>query len=271
MDFFIEKLNEIKPGLTLLITDYRLWLSFLLLGILSLINYLIKMQLGNEILYSSFRGFIQLILVGLALTWIFSIKNPLAIIGIFMMMILIASRIAEKRSQQLRHVFLPIALSLSITCILIMGFVTLTKSIQTSPEYVLTFGGMLIGNCMVASSLALDRMLAEVKLKEEQILLYLSLGASPYQAIQPILRSCLKTALIPALDNTKALGIIVIPGLMSGMIIAGADPMNAVKNQIILINMILVGFVLCNLLVILLCYPKLFNKAQQLKTVLVNP
>lgn len=270
MIYFDKIIHDVWPSLSSFLSDFRLWASFLLLGILAFINRLIKMQLGNEILYSSFRGLVQLILAGLTLSWIFSIHNPFVIITIFIMMILVATRIAEKRSHELKKAFFPIAASLAITCIIIIGFVILTGSIPTTPQYLLTFGGMLIGNCMTATSLALDRMASEVKLKKEEVLLYLSLGASPYKAMQPILRACIKTALIPALDNTKALGIIILPGLMSGMIISGEEPLIAVKNQIILINMILAGFVLSNLLVILFSYPKLFNKAHQLKMTLVN-
>ena len=125
---------------------------------------------------------------------------------------------------------------------------------------------MVIGNSMNAASLTMTRIrddVAEQRLKVEAAL---ALGATSRQAVAPILRTALQNALIPLIDATKTTGIIFLPGAMVGMIIAGADPLEAVRLQIVVLYMLLGSVSIAAILVGTLSYRSFFTPSHQLKT-----
>jgi len=125
---------------------------------------------------------------------------------------------------------------------------------------------MVIGNSMNTASLTLTRIrddLSEQRLKVEAAL---ALGATSRQAVSPILRTALQNALIPLIDATKTTGIIFLPGAMVGMIIAGADPLEAARLQIVVLYMLLGSVSIAAILVGLLSYRSFFTPRHQLRT-----
>jgi putative ABC transport system permease protein len=124
---------------------------------------------------------------------------------------------------------------------------------------------MVIGNSMNTTSLTLTRIrddIAEQRLKVEAAL---ALGATSRQAVSPILRTALQRAMIPLIDATKTTGIIFLPGAMVGMIIAGADPLEAVRLQIVVLYMLLGSVSIAAILVGLLAYRSFFTSRHQLR------
>jgi putative ABC transport system permease protein len=133
-------------------------------------------------------------------------------------------------------------------------------------RYLIPLGGMVIGNSMNTASLTLTRIrddLSEQRLKVEAAL---ALGATSRQAVSPILRTALQRAMIPLIDATKTTGIIFLPGAMVGMIIAGADPLEAVRLQVVVLYMLLGSVSIAAILVALLSYRSFFTPRHQLRT-----
>jgi putative ABC transport system permease protein len=233
--------------------------------IVFLVSFTQGLRLERDLLVATFRGFVQLTLIGFALTWIFSFQNHWILFGVLTVMVLLAARIAGKRGRGIPHAFAITAVSLFFTAHLTLGLLVLGKAVPPEARYLIPLGGMIIGNSMNGASLTLDRLKAEIELRRAEILVYLSLGASARESVQEILHLVLKASLIPAIDTMKALGVIFMPGMMAGLIIAGKSPLVAVRYQLIVMFMLLASATLTNLLVLLLSYRQFFNKEVQLK------
>ena len=126
---------------------------------------------------------------------------------------------------------------------------------------------MMIGNAMVLSILFLNRFDAEVQAHKDEVELILSLGGSPKQAIHHQLMQAIKASMIPTIESQKTIGLVQLPGMMSGQIIGGADPIQAVQFQILIIFALLTNATISSLMLGFLSYPALFNERKQLLNV----
>ena len=245
--------------------DPGLYFSLSLILLVLLISWREDLQLEKDLVWATFRGFVQLTLVGYVLLWIFS-KEGLEIVYLtLLLMILMAAWIVRNRAEGIPGIF-PIAFfSLALSLSLTLGLLVLGRSIEPQPRLLIPLGGMILGNSMNGASLTLNRLKAEIELRKWEIQLYLSLGASSRQSMQKVLKQVLKASLIPAIDTLKALGLIFMPGMMAGLIIAGESPLVAVRYQIVVMFMLLASATLTNLLVALLGYRRFFTPAHQLR------
>src|SRR5690625_4852904 len=122
---------------------------------------------------------------------------------------------------------------------------------------------MIIGNSMVLSILFLNRFKAEIEAHHEKVELMLSLGATPKQAIHHQLIQAIKASMIPTIEAQKTMGLVQLPGMMSGQIIAGADPLQAVQFQLLILFLLLTTAATKSIILGFLAYPSLFNKQMQ--------
>ena len=245
--------------------DPGLYFSVGLIAIVFLISLFQGLRLEGDLLLATLRGFLQLSLIGFALIWIFSFKNPWVIAAALSLMVLLAGRIAGKRGREIPHAYWIVAGSLFVTVSMTLGLLVAGKVIPPEGTYLIPLGGMIIGNSMNGAGLTLDRLKSEMNLREGEILVYLSLGASARESVQEILHQVMRASLIPAIDTMKALGVIFMPGMMAGLIIAGKSPLVAVRYQIIVMFMLLSAAALTNLFVLLLGYRQFFTKNIQFK------
>ena len=110
---------------------------------------------------------------------------------------------------------------------------------EPEPRYLVPVGGMVVGNAMTAAAVALNRLGDEVRAALGEIEATLALGATSTQAMLPMVRRSLRSGMIPLIDSTKTTGLIFFPGTMVGMLLAGADPVDAVRLQLILLYTLL--------------------------------
>jgi putative ABC transport system permease protein len=146
-----------------------------------------------------------------------------------------------------------------------LGALLLLQVVPPTAQYLIPLGGMVIGNSMNTASLTLARVrddVAEQRLKVEAAL---ALGATSRQAVSPILKTALRSAMIPLIDSTKTTGIIFLPGAMVGMIIAGADPLEAARLQIVVLYMLLGSVSIAAILAGLFSYRSFFTPRHQLR------
>lgn len=136
--------------------------------------------------------------------------------------------------------------------------------VPTTAQYIIPISGMLIGNSMVLSILFLNRFTAEITSHENEIELILSLGGTPKQAIHRQLINAIKASMIPTIESQKTIGLVQLPGMMSGQIIGGADPIQAVQFQLLIIFALLTTATLSSIMIGFLSYPALFNERLQL-------
>jgi putative ABC transport system permease protein len=124
---------------------------------------------------------------------------------------------------------------------------------------VIPIAGMILGNSMSAMAVALDRLFADMDSRVDEILALTALGATALEAAQPSIRSSIRAGLIPTLASMAAAGVVSIPGMMTGQILAGADPFGAAKYQIVVLLMISASTTVCNMLAVRLTYRKRFD------------
>ena len=210
-------------------------------GICSL---LLNLGLGKDMLTGTIRTFVQLFLLGYVLKTVFSLNSPFVVILLFSLMIYFAARIISGRVREKRvPYFLPVLASMFLSYIVVNTLV-MTVIVQVKPwyrpMYFIPIGGMIIGNSMNALALAINVWFETLKKERDRVELYLSLGATPVESTADNFRSAIKSGMIPSINALMSVGVVSIPGMMTGQILAGISPLVAIKYQIV-IMLLLVG------------------------------
>jgi putative ABC transport system permease protein len=176
---------------------------------------------------------------------------------------IIRGRVGEKAIPYL----LPMYFSMMVSYFLV-GYVVTGVIIAASPwwlpQYFLPLGGMIIGNSMNALALALERLFADLRGQRQVVEMKLSLGATYREASEDIVRRAIKAGMIPSINSLMGVGIVFIPGMMTGQIVAGADPLAAIRYQIVVMLMLVASTTISTLMVVLLVRRRCFGEAQQL-------
>lgn len=238
--------------------------SFVFVIIALFLSNAFKLGLGRDLIITCIRATIQLLIVGYILKVVFGFDNPIAVILMLFVMILVAAKNAAKRGKGLPHIFSKIFITITIVEVITQAFLLGLEIIPPEPSYIIPISGMIIGNSMVITNLFLNRLKGEVEIRREEIQLVLSLGGTVKQAIHPILKQSIKSSLIPTIESQKTIGLVQLPGMMSGQIIAGADPMQAVRFQLLIVFLIMSAASITAIILGFFIYPSLFNKYQQL-------
>jgi putative ABC transport system permease protein len=223
-----------------------------------------KLGLEKDIAIGTIRAALQLLVIGYVLQYIFSSQNPLLILLIIAVMITVASLNAGKRGKGLPGIRWRIAISIAVTESLMMSLMLGLQIIQSTPQYIIPISGMTIGNAMVVSGLLLNHMKREVETSRGQIEALLALGATCRQAIQQSLQRSVKSSMIPTIDGMKTVGLVQLPGMMTGMIVAGANPVDAVRYQILIMFAFTASAAITSIVLSLLTYKLWFTKEMAL-------
>jgi putative ABC transport system permease protein len=223
-----------------------------------------KIGLEKDMLVAVVRAFIQLIAIGYALNLIFAAEGPFWILLVVGVMIAIAGYTAGQRGHGVPQSKRVAIISVSIGAVLTLGVLVGLQVFPFEPRFIIPIAGMIVGNSMVVTGLVMSRLRDDVKLQRPQIEAALALGATRRQATNNQLRRALATGLTPIVDNTKTVGLISLPGAMTGMILAGASPLEAVQLQIIVMYMLIGAAAFGGLTAAFLSYRQFFTKAHQL-------
>lgn len=228
------------------------------------LSYIYQLGLSKSVIWSTVRGTVQLFAIGYLLTYLFDLP---AIVGIPIMvgvMITVASFHARQKGKELPHVLPVIFIGLVFIEISVLTLWLVFDMVQFRPSEVIPMSGMVIGNSMVAMGLALERMKSEFKENNGRLLAALSLGAEPKHASHLIVRKTLNAALIPNIDRLKTIGLVQLPGMMTGLILGGVEPVMAIKYQLVISLSIFSSVSLSAMFVTLTMYQHFFNKSKQL-------
>ncbi|OEU48928.1 MAG: iron export ABC transporter permease subunit FetB [Desulfuromonadales bacterium C00003096] len=242
----------------------KLGLAATLLAITIAISHIKRLQLSRELGIAAVRGFLQLMAVALVITAVFQSESLLLVVLILSMMLIIAAHTSAKRAERLPRPFAVTLPAISIGASSTLMAMVVIGVIPTEPEFVIPIGSMIIGGSMVVCSLTLERLAGEVSSNRDRIETSLCLGASSKEALEPYTRQGVAASLIPSIDSLKTLGIIVIPGAMSGMIIGGVNPLWAAEYQLIISFMFLAANITTTILATHLAERYLFTEAHQL-------
>ncbi len=237
----------------------------ILSGIISII---IHLRIEKSLFISSARTLIQLLLVGYILKWVFHIDNPIILLIIILIMVFIAAKTAISRSSKI----IKGITSLSFFSLIISSFFTIFVITQLvigvtpwyNPQYVIPLIGMILGNSLTGISICLDYLLDAFVSKRAEIEMELSLGATKWEAARDIIRDSIRKGMIPIINSMSVAGIVSVPGMMTGQILGGSDPLDAAKYQIITMFMVASATSFGCIIISFLVYKRCFNDEHQL-------
>lgn len=221
------------------ISNLSLIFALALVVVAMLISQRQKLELSKDILYAVIRTVIQLVIVGFVLKYVFQVNNGVLTMVMSLFIVYNASRQAYKRNPSQKknflHSFLAILTSTGIT----LGILVVSGAIKFVPSQIVPITGMIASNSMVAIGLCYKQMNTQFIDQRQQVLEKLALGAPVRLASLSILRHSIKMAMQPTIDSAKTVGLVSLPGMMSGLIFAGVDPVFAIKYQIMVMFMLL--------------------------------
>lgn len=224
----------------------------------------LRLDLEKDTIVATIRSIIQLIAIGYILKFVFESDSFIYILLMVLLMIVAATLNVRKKGKAIPGITWKVAVTLVFVEVLTQGILIGFNITPATAQYVIPISGMVIGNSMVLAILFLNRFTAEIESHEDQIELILSLGGTPKQAIHTRLMQAIKTSMIPTIESQKTMGLVQLPGMMSGQIIAGADPIQAVQFQLLIVFLILTTAAVTSIALGFLSYPTLFNERYQL-------
>lgn len=244
------------------ITSIVLMFIFIIIPIV--ISKSFNLGLEKDTLIAAIRSFVQLLIVGYILQFIFDQESHIFIILMIMLIIGAATQNARKKGLEIPGITWKLLLAFVAIEVITQGILLGFKITPPTAQYIIPISGMIVGNAMVLSILFLNRFMSEVKQNENVIELVLCLGGTPKQAIHKQLITSIQSSVIPTIEQQKTIGLVQLPGMMSGQIIGGADPIEAVLFQILIVFMLLTSATMTSVILGFLSYPTLFNRKQQL-------
>ncbi len=196
-------------------------------------------NLERQMLIATARAFVQLIAIGFALDLIFAADHPAAILLIITVMVGIAGHTSGTRAARVPQARRVALSAISIGALFTLGLLISLGIFQFTAQQTIPIAGMVIGNSMNVCTLVMRRIQDEIEARRAEIEAALALGATGRQAMAPYLKIALQTGMTPIIDTTKTVGLIQLPGAMTGMILAGASPLEAVQLQLIVMYMLI--------------------------------
>jgi putative ABC transport system permease protein len=240
------------------LTPTDLGLAALLLLIPAAASIALKLGFEKRLGIASIRTVLQLGLIGLVLEWVFELNRWFHVIPLLLVMLTAAARAAVGRSKRSfpgaeLAAFGSLVLASSVTAFSVTE-VVIGIDPWYEPRYVIPLMGMLLGNGLTGISLGMDRMLSDLVAHRQAIEGRLALGATTWRAILPWTRDAIRSGMIPILNSMSVVGLVSLPGMMTGQILAGAPPQDAVAYQILIMFMIAACTAIGTMSLCILCY-----------------
>lgn len=257
------------------ITFSDVGISLILMVLAIMLSRLKHLGLERNLAIGTVRAFVQLTLIGYALRYLFKADSPWVLGGVLLIMAGVAAFETGRRLEfPIRH-FRLVSFGALLITLMITGSVVVLLVIRPQPWYTLTvtipLGGMILGNGLNVISQAANRFLGEMQLRRNEIEVALSLGASPSKALHPTFRNSITSALIPAINALMTVGLVQLPGVMTGQILAGAPPLEAVKFQIVIMSMWVSTGLIAGLIATSLLAKLVINRRWQMRWELTAP
>ena len=222
-----------------------------------------EIYMEREVFVALIRGLVQIVAVGSVLVLLLQGPEVTSLLILAAMMVA-AAMIAARRARGIQDAFRVSLYGIGLGAGLVIAVMTALGVIESEMTSLIPIGSMLIANAMNSNALALDRFKGEVQAHTGEIEAGLALGADPKVVVTPYVRAAVHASMIPRVDTLRSLGIVWIPGVMAGMILAGSDPVYAAIYQFVVIAMIFAASALTSLVSTLLIRGRAFSPAEQL-------
>ncbi len=224
------------------------------------------LRLERDLITAALRALVQLLLLGLVLVAILTPGQPLALSWLWVaVMILFAGWTVHRRVPNVPWLWLLSMGAFTASAIVTLGVLFGAGVFPVDSNTVVPLAGLMIGNSMTATVLVTRRIMAELKDKRLEVEARLALAQPSSEAARPYLREALRTALVPQIETTKAVGIVFLPGMMVGLLLAGVTPLDAVQAQVVIMYLVLGSVAVTTSVVTLGMRRILFTPAHQLR------
>jgi putative ABC transport system permease protein len=248
------------------------WASALI-GVTVALSVWQKLDLGKQLVVGAARTIVQLVLVGYLLVYIFALQRWYLVVAALLLMLIVATKAAvERQSGASRRLLMIIGWAMLVGSgftLLYISTLVVRVTPWYNPRYLIPLFGMIVGSAMNAVAIATERLHSEIVARKAEVEAYLALGAGFQQASQQPVRKALRAALIPTVNGLMVVGIVTLPGMMTGQILAGASPLTAIRYQIVVAFMQAATVAITTAIATLWYRRSFFTGALQLVTVSV--
>jgi putative ABC transport system permease protein len=227
-------------------------------------------RLGLEwnLMVATGRTIIQLVVVGYVLAAVFAIRNPWLVFAVLGVMLAIATIVARNRISQKIPQLLPLVggsiLIGSLLTLIYTNLLVIQPQVWYEPQYVIPLAGIVLGNAMNGAALSGERLVSTLNNSQLEIETHLSLGATPQQAVAQYRKDSIRAGLIPTINTMMVVGIVTLPGIMTGQLLSGVNPLVAAAYQMLIMFMLALATLVTTSLITWGICQKFFNQAAQL-------
>jgi putative ABC transport system permease protein len=246
---------------------FQVLLAASLVVVNGMLSLYLKLGMERSLFVSAIRTVLQLLLIGFVLQWVFTNKQWYLSLLIIVVMTGVAGLTAASRSQfhypgmRLHSIVSIWASAWLVTGFAVFGILRLTP--WYLPQYLIPLLGMVLGNSLNGVCLALERLGVELSSHKNELESQLALGATRWEAAHPHLVTSIRTGMMTMINAMMVVGLVSLPGMMTGQLLAGVNPLDAVKYQIVLMFLIASTTMFGTISVVLLGYRQMFNSSHQ--------
>ncbi|MFP4692661.1 MAG: ABC transporter permease [Halothece sp.] len=228
-----------------------------------------KLGLEGSLFISAGRSILQLAVVGYLLELVFTLETVWGVLGVILVMLVMATFVTRNRvSQKLSRLFWIASGSLLLTTGLTLSYVILLiiqPPTWYDPQYVIPLAGIILGNAVNGATIAGERLVSSLENNRGEIETHLSLGATPEGAIALYRRQAIRAGILPNVNQMALVGIVTLPGILTGQLLGGVNPLNAVSYQILILFTLALANLLATSLMTAGIYRQFFTPQAQLK------
>ncbi len=247
----------------------RLVLSTCLVLVAGLVSVSFRLDMEKRLAVAAVRTVVQLLLIGVLLRTIFQLDNLWVILGLATVMAAIAGRAAVGRlslkTEGLQGFTFVTLIVCGLATTLFVTKIVVGAHPWYKPQYLIPILGMILGNSLTGLSLCMDSLMKAFVQRREEIETELALGATAWEAARPAIREAVRKGMVPIINSMTVVGLVSIPGMMTGQILSGTDPFEAVKYQIVVMFMLAASVSLSSMGISSLMFRKFFNARHQLR------
>ncbi|MFH1923479.1 MAG: iron export ABC transporter permease subunit FetB [Planctomycetota bacterium] len=250
------------------LTYGQVGVAALLILVSGAVSVALRLGMERSLLVAGVRTVVQLLLVGLVLEWVFRVSRWYTVIALMIVMTVVAGATAAGRTERTYPgIWISAIVSVWASSWLITAF-ALFAVIQGmdrwyQPQYAIPLLGMVLGNTLNGVSLGLNTLTETLALRRDEVDAQLALGATRWEAARAPVRHAVRVGMIPIINAMTIVGIVSLPGMMTGQLLSGIPPIQAVKYQIVIMFLIASATALGTVGVVLLSYRRLFNADHQ--------
>lgn len=250
------------------LTYWQVALAALLIVVNGAISVALRLRMEKALVVASLRTVFQLLLVGLVLEWVFRVDRWYIVLALGALMTFVAGMTAAGRNERrYRGIWTNTFVSVWASSWIVTAFAQFAVMQGTEkwyqPQYAIPLLGMVLGNTLNGISVGLSTFTESLVTRREQVESLLALGATRWEAARSPAQHAVRTGLIPIINSMMVVGVVSLPGMMTGQLISGMPPLEAVKYQIVIMFLIASATALGTVSVVLLAFRRLFNRQHQ--------